>query len=92
MKKVKLNYTNNGYSYIKCTKDDCFNWGGMAICDNCNKTMMEEIYLVFVLGRALCKECFGEWIKDSRKYEEDLYLQRKNHLAWYKVYGFDIEE
>ena len=91
MKKVKLNYTKQGYSYIKCTKEDCFNWGGMAICDNCSETM-EEVYLIFILGRALCKECFEEWIKYSKKYEEDLRLQEENHMNWYKGHGFEIKE
>lgn len=92
MKKAKLNYTNNGYSYIKCTKEDCFDWGGMAICDNCGETMQEDIYLIYILHSALCKECFEDWAEYSKKYEEDLQLQKQNHLAWYKAYGFDVEE
>lgn len=90
MKKVKLNYTKQGYSYVKCTREDCLNWGGMAICDNCSKPMAEEIYMIFILGRALCKECFEEWEKDARRYEEDLKLQKLRHIAWYKAYGFEV--
>lgn len=92
MKKAKLNYTKNGYSYIICTPEDCYNWGGAAVCDNCNKLMQKEIYLIFILGRATCKECFEEWQKESKRYEEDLYLQKQNHIAWYKAHGFDIED
>ena len=92
MKKVKLNYTKQGYSYIKCIKEDCFNWGGMAICDDCNNAILDEVYLVFVLGRAFCKNCFEEWQKESKRYEEDLYLQKQNHIAWYKAHGFDVED
>lgn len=33
MKIKQLYYTDKGYSYIKCTKEECFSWGGMAICD-----------------------------------------------------------
>lgn len=91
MKKVKLNYTDKGYSYIKCTKEDCFNWGGLAICDDCNEPIMEDVYLVFVLGRAYCKKCFEAWVQYSKRYEEDLYLQKQSHIAWYKAHGFEIE-
>lgn len=92
MKKAKLNYTKQGYSYIKCTKEDCFDWGGMAICDDCNEPMMEEVYLIFILGRAYCKKCFDNWLKRSKRYEEDLELQKQRHIAWYKAYGFDVKE
>lgn len=77
MKVAKLNYTKQGYSYVKCTKEDCLNWGGMAICDNCSELMEDEIYLIFILGRALCKKCFDEWLEHSKTYEEDLKLRKK---------------
>lgn len=91
MKKVKLEYTKQGYSYIKCTADDCFKWGGMAICDNCNEAMKEEIYLIFILGRALCKSCFKEWENETKRYIEDIKLQKERHIEWYRAYGFNIE-
>lgn len=92
MKTVKLNYTKQGYSYIKCTKKDCYDWGGASICDDCNELMEEEVYLIFILGRALCKKCFEEWMENSKKYEEDLQLQKLRHVSWYKAYGFEVEE
>jgi len=91
MKKVKLNYTKQGYSYIKATKENCYNWGGMAVCDSCNEEM-EDMYLIFILGQALCEKCFKEWIEHSQRYEEDLYLQRQNQVNWYRRYGFEVEE
>ena len=91
MKKVKLKYTKQGYSYIKCTKEDCFNWGGMAICDDCSADM-EEVYLIFVLNRALCKKCFEEWIEFSRRYDEDLLIQKQNQKYWYRAHGFEVIE
>ena len=47
MKKAKLKYTKQGYSYITCTKQDCFNWGGMAICDNCSAEMEDGKVTVY---------------------------------------------
>ena len=90
MKKAKLDYTKQGYSYIKCTKEDCLGWGGFAICDDCNKEMEEEIYLIFISGRALCKDCFEEWKKYSKRYKEDLDLQKERHLEWYRLHGFEV--
>ena len=93
MKKAKLEYTKQGYSYIKCTSKECLEWGGLAICDDCSKPMIgEEVYLIFILGRAYCKKCFEEWIQRANRYEEDLDLQKQRHIAWYKAYGFDVEE
>lgn len=91
MKNAKLNYTPQGYSYIKCAPEDCYNWGGKCICDNCNEKMNGEIYLVFILGRALCKKCFDEWTGHSTRYTEDLKLQKERHIQFYNAYGFDVD-
>lgn len=88
MKTKQLQYTNKGYSYIKCTKEECFAWGGMAICDSCGKSMNKEIYLIYVLGQAFCSECFNDWTNRSKRYEEDLYLQKQNQERWYQAHGF----
>ena len=91
MKNVKLNYTPQGYSYIKCTPEDCYEWGGKCICDDCNEKMTEEIYLIFILGRAYCKKCFDEWVSHSKKYTEDLKLQEERQMEFYNAYGFNVE-
>lgn len=92
MQKVKIEYTKQGYSYIKCTPQECFNWGGMAVCDQCGIDMEDEVYLVFILGSAMCKKCFEEWCSRARKYPEDIILQNERHIAYYKAHGFEIEE
>ena len=92
LKNAKLNYIKQGYSYIKCTADDCFDWGGMAICDDCGERMQDDVYLIFILARAYCPKCFENWIKRAKRYEDDIYLQKQRHLDWYKAYGFDVEE
>ena len=93
MKKVKLKYTKQGYSYIQCTREDCIAWGGMSICDDCGNDMLgNEIYLIFILGRAFCKKCFEDWQERAIRYTEDLQLQRERHIEYYKAYGFEVEE
>lgn len=88
MKIAKLEYTKQGYSYVKCTKEECFNWGGMAICDSCREFMEEDVHLIFILGQAFCPKCFDKWINRAKRYKEDLYLQERNQERWYMAYGF----
>lgn len=90
MKKAELLYTDKGYSYIKCTREDCFNWGGASICDTCGRNMQDNMYLIFILGSAICPECFQDWIKRSKRYEEDIALQKQRHERWYRAYGFEV--
>ena len=88
MKTKRLEYTNKGYSYIKCTKEDCFDWGGMAICDSCGTPMFEDVYLIFILHQVFCPKCFNEWLEHAKRYEDDLKLQDECQERWYMVHGF----
>lgn len=92
MKEAKLYYTKQGYSYIKCKKEDCLDWGGFGICDFCGEEMTDEVYLIFILNSAYCEKCFKEWINRARAYEEDLAIQKQNHISYYRAYGFNIKE
>lgn len=92
MEKKQIKYTDKGYSYVECTENDCYNWGGIAICDYCNEKMNEKIYLIFVLGMAFCPKCFHEWQKDSYRYENDIKFQKENHIRWYKNHKLDVIE
>lgn len=92
MKKVELKYTDKGYSYVECTKEDCYNWGGSAICDCCNEKIEGTVYLIFVLHCAYCQKCFEEWKERSTRYKEDIYLQKQSQIYWYKAYGFEVIE
>lgn len=31
--KKEIKYTDKGYSYIECTREECYKWGGACICD-----------------------------------------------------------
>jgi hypothetical protein len=92
MKNKKINYTEKGYSYIKCNENDCYNWGGAAICDHCGKKMHNSVYLIFVLGSAYCSHCFNNWIRNSKRYEDDIELQNENHIKWYKMHQLEIAQ
>lgn len=87
MKEIK--YTPQGFSYVDITIDDCLKWGGLGICNGCNKGPFSEMKLVWALNDTYCEKCFNEWLERAKKYtkediEEDLYLQKDNHLKWYQ--------
>lgn len=87
----ELEYTKQGYSYVKCTRQDCLEWGGLGICDSCGELMDEPVYLIFVLGQAFCQKCFDEWKNRTKRYEEDIVLQKQNHIRWYKFHGIKVK-
>lgn len=88
--KKEIKYTNQGYSYVECTREECFSWGGACVCDDCNENIEDTVYLIFVLGRALCKKCFEEWKKQSKVYAEDLQLQNERHVNYYIAHGLEV--
>lgn len=93
MKKVKKDRC--GYYYADVSLNDVLNWGGLGICDSCNKPIFvdEKVgKLVWVLGGCICEECFNEWQTRNKVYEEDLALQEKYAENYYKNYlGKEIE-
>lgn len=87
----KIKYTPQGFSYVDVTLDECLNWGGFGICDGCNQ-IHENLKLIYVLHDTYCKNCFNNWLERAKKYpkediEEDLIIQNKFHLDWYKLHG-----
>lgn len=88
MQNKQLNYTDKGYSYVKCSNTDCFNWGGLGICDSCGRYIEDEVYLIFILNSAYCKKCFKEWENRSKRYKEDIQLQKESQERWYMYHGF----
>jgi len=90
MNNKKINYTKQGYSYIECDKQDCFNWGGAAICDGCGNNMNDKVYLIYVLNSAYCPECFEEWKNHATKFVEDIDLQNQFDIRYYKAHGIEV--
>ena len=88
--KKEIKYTDKGYSYVECTREECYSWGGMCVCDDCDHDINNVVYLVFMLGRAYCKKCFENWVKHSKIYPEDLQLQSERHIAYYKAHGLEV--
>lgn len=93
----RVKYTEQGFSYVEVTDFECFNWGGMCLCNHCNE-QYDKLYLVYVLNDTYCEECFNAFVERSKKssqedIEHDLWIQNENdeHLKWYSCY-VDINE
>lgn len=68
MKKIKLPC---GWTAYQTTLEETKKWGGMGICDFCNKFCPDGGFLVPVLNSWLCSECFEEYKKRAKYYPED---------------------
>lgn len=75
-----------GYTYLPVTLPHILNWGGLGLCDDCNTHLTDGGYLVFVLNRCLCPQCFHEWISRADIYEEDLEYQQAHQDSWYNYH------
>ena len=77
--------TTKSIPCIKMTPEDCFSFGGLCICDLCNKLVGsgDFLYMSPLLGqKALCYDCF-EHHKSFGKY----YYQEEQFYS-YSVEGF----
>ena len=65
-----------GYVVYKISAEECFSFGGAAICDDCNTFCPQGGYLVPVLNYFMCAHCFWEWNESCKFYPEDLEFER----------------
>lgn len=63
-----------GYTVYKITAQECMQFGGLGICDECN-TFSKVGYLVPVLNHFMCPKCYSEWLSYAKFYGEDLEFQ-----------------
>ena len=68
--------TKQGYITLKTSVGEVLKWGGLGICDTCAKPNTEG-YLVGVLNRWLCEECFREWEECAVFHKEDVLFGEK---------------
>lgn len=87
---MKIKYTPQGFSYIDVTIENCINWGGLGICNDCG-AICSELKLIWALRDTYCNKCFDEWLERSKNYskediEYDLKLQREQDKKWYEYH------
>ncbi len=87
----ELKYFKNGISYLEATSKECFNWGGLSICDCCGKKICENGFLVWMIHSYVCKDCLKK-IQDYKLNEADKEIQQyetdPTTYIWY-LYHFD---
>lgn len=68
-----IKYKNRvGWTVYSISAGECFSFGGLAICDDCNTFCPEGGYLVPVLNHFMCPHCFHEWNERCKFYSEDV--------------------
>ena len=88
----RINYTKEGFSYIKVSPLENIKWGGYCVCNGCNNQILnDDMYLIFILNDVYCKECFNRWISrkttlTQEEIESDLKTQNSKHIEWYKYH------
>lgn len=88
----RIQYTDRGFSYIEVTPQEIFNWGGICICNSCDKQILDDnMYLSFVLADTYCKDCWKKILRRQKRFSQedvdyDLALQKENDVKWYKYH------
>jgi hypothetical protein len=70
METPKLQITNKGFKILDVTAVQCLAWGGLGICDYCNKATINGKY-IGCLNSYYCEDCFNSWHKTATNYPED---------------------
>lgn len=78
MIKPKAFKNKKGHLVIKISMVDVVEmFGGVGICDHCNKADFEG-YLIPVLGEKwFCKKCYKDWEERAVYYKEDREYEKK---------------
>jgi len=51
-----------GFKVISSSMSETWKFGGMGICESCNKASFKG-YIICVLNRWYCEKCYEEWDK-----------------------------
>ncbi len=89
--KLKIKHTPQGFSYIDVTLANILNWGGLGICNGCNKGPFKKMKLIYVLHDTYCEDCFNDWLKQINKMSksdirEDLQIQKYADKKYYEYH------
>lgn len=60
--------------------------GGYGICDFCN-TPSKTGYYIAVINKWYCLECYSDFCKRSKRYDEDARIEEKNYERYAKMFG-----
>lgn len=75
-----------GFKVISCSMGETTKFGGAAICDSCNGSDFKG-YLICVLNRWYCQECYTDWEKRATYYPEDSKVEERNFNYYKGILG-----
>lgn len=71
-----------GFKVIKLAKREVLDlwgkFGGVGICERCNKIPDKGGYYVACINDYLCENCYKDFIKSATYYPEDEYFENMN--------------
>lgn len=59
-KMARIRPNDKGYKLIEMSMEEIVSVGGYAVCDSCNRTSSDGVY-VAVLNGWYCMDCFDAW-------------------------------
>lgn len=84
---AKIHQNDKGFKVIRTESlTEALKLGSVAICDSCNKTSFTGFYIA-VLDRWYCDECYAEWYRTAKRYEEDSAIEDRNFKFYSGLLG-----
>lgn len=81
---AKVVENGKGFKVIEVSLIETTQWGGLGICDNCNKPSFKGYY-VAVLNQMFCEDCYKEWCKRAVYYPEDSRREERYFERYKKI-------
>ena len=82
---AKIVNNDKGFKVISLSTKDAASLGfglygsGACVCMHCNEVCVSgDIYYIAVLNDTMCKDCYEEWLKDAKRYSEDIPIEDRN--------------
>ena len=82
---AKIVNNDKGFKVINLSTKDAASLGfglycsGACVCMHCNRVCVSgDIYYIAVLNDTMCKDCYEEWLKDAKRYSEDIPIEDRN--------------
>lgn len=75
---AKIEENSKGFKVIEMTATEVWQiFGGYGICDYCNCNS-DSGYYIAVLYSWYCPECYQEWIKRAKRYQNDMKIEMED--------------
>lgn len=78
-----------GYTLYKVTSEECYSWGGLSVCDDCNDYSSEG-YLVPVLNHFMCPDCYNDWNSRCKFYSSDVEFENSVIMYYENILPFTV--